>query len=137
MAESEKRLEAMSNRGKLQETWHDWPYPLEWDAVEYPSKFKVPSLHYFDGKGSPSQHLFYFWAQTGNIVKNNAVLTWLFDNSRKGLAFDWFRKLPPGSIKAFSDLESFFLTKFFDDDLEDSLLVLFSTSKTRMSQLVL
>lgn len=65
-------------------------------------------LHYFDSKGSPSQQLYYFRAQTRNIVKNDAVLTQLFVNSLKGLAFDWLQKLLIGSIKAFSDLESFF-----------------------------
>ena len=32
------------------------PYPLEWDSVPYPSKFKSPTLHTYDGKSSPNQH---------------------------------------------------------------------------------
>lgn len=67
---------------------------------------------------------------TGNIAMNGAILTWLYVSSLKGLAFDWFWKLPPGSIKVFSDMESLFLTSFFDDDSEVSLLVLFSIKQT-------
>lgn len=104
MADFEKHLEAITNRGKLQEAGHDLPHPEEWDATEYPSKFKVQTLHYFDGKGSPAQHLYYFRAQTKNIAKNDAVLTCLFVSYLKGLAFDWLLKLPPGSIKAFNNL---------------------------------
>ena len=29
------------------------PYPLEWDSVPYPPKFKPPTLHTYDGKSSP------------------------------------------------------------------------------------
>ena len=28
------------------------PYPLEWDSVSYPPKFKPPTLHTYDGKSS-------------------------------------------------------------------------------------
>ena len=36
------------------------PYPLEWDSVPYPLKFKPPTLHTYDGKSSPNQHIYYF-----------------------------------------------------------------------------
>src|SRR4051812_13094355 len=35
-------------------------YPVEWDAIKYPSRFKVPTLNTFDGKGSAQQHIYYF-----------------------------------------------------------------------------
>lgn len=81
MVEFEKALEAMANRGKLWEAGHDRPYLEEWNAAEYPSKFKVPILHYFDEKGSLTQHLYYFRAKTRNIARKHAVLTWLFVSS--------------------------------------------------------
>lgn len=83
IAEFEKRLEAMANRDMHRKTKHDQPYPKEWDAAEYLSKFKVSALHYFDGTGSPTQYLYYFRVQTQNIAKNNVVLTWLFVSSLK------------------------------------------------------
>jgi len=36
------------------------PYPLEWDSVPYPLKFKPPTLHTYDGESSPNQHIYYF-----------------------------------------------------------------------------
>ena len=76
------------------------PYPIEWDTVPYPAKFKPISLVQFDGKGSPSQHIYYFMAQTGFLTRNDAILTQLFIGTLKGVAFEWFCKLEPGSIKA-------------------------------------
>jgi len=40
----------------------------------------------------------------------------LFIDTLKGLAFEWFMKLPEGSIKNWSDLEKFLLTRFFEDE---------------------
>ena len=50
------------------------------------------------------------------------MLSWLmarlFIGTLKGLAFEWFMKLPEGSIKNWGDLEKLFLTRFFEDDSE-------------------
>jgi len=35
-------------------------YPLEWNSVPYPPKFKPPTLHSYDDKSSPNQHIYYF-----------------------------------------------------------------------------
>ena len=51
MGELEKRLEALANRGSLQEAGVFRLYPAEWDLVPYPPKFKAPILQTFDGKG--------------------------------------------------------------------------------------
>ena len=40
----------------------------------------------------------------------------LFIGTLKGLAFEWFKKLPESSIKNWGDLEKPFLTRFFEDD---------------------
>ena len=60
MNELEKRLEAIANRSNLQQVGVVRPYPIEWDAPPYPSRFKEPTLHTFDGKGSSNQHIYYF-----------------------------------------------------------------------------
>ena len=49
------------------------PYPFEWDSVPYPPKFKLPTLHTYDGKSSPNQHIYYFRSQTGNVIDNDAI----------------------------------------------------------------
>lgn len=82
---------------------------MEWASVSYSCKFKPLTLHQFNGNGSPSQHIYYFRSQTENIVTNDALLTRHFIASLKDLAFDWFIRLQPGTIKAFSNLESLFL----------------------------
>ena len=96
-----------------------WPYLVEWDLVPYPPKFKAPTLQAFDGKGSSNQHMYYFKSQTGNVVANDAILARLFIGTLKGLAFEWFMKLPEDSIKNWGDLEKLFLTRFFEDNLKD------------------
>ena len=127
MNELEIRLEAVANRGELQDIGIVRPYPVEWDSILYPHKFKAPSLHNFDGKGSPNQHVYYFKSQTGNIVANDAILVRLLIDTLKGVAFDWFVKLPAGSIKKWADLERLFLARFFEDDTEVNLPTLLAT----------
>jgi len=74
----------------------------------YPPMFKAPTLQTFDGKGSPNQHKYYFKSQIGNVVSND-ILTRLFISTLKGVAFEWFMKLPAGSMKKWAYLEKLFL----------------------------
>ena len=99
MNKLEQRLEALTNRKGLQDAGVVWPYPAEWDLVPYPPKFKDLTLQAFDGKGSPNQHIYYFKSQTENVVANDAILAHLFISTLKGLSFEWFMKLPEGSIR--------------------------------------
>jgi len=52
MSELEKHLEALANWSNLQEVGVVKSYLAEWDAASFPPKFKSPTLHTFDGKGS-------------------------------------------------------------------------------------
>jgi len=117
----EKCLEAIANRSNLQETGVVRPYPVEWDVVPYPFKFKAPTLQTFDGKGSPNRHIYYFKSQTRNIVSNDAIMTRLFIGTLKGVAFEWFMKLHASSMKNWADLEKLFLAHFFEDDTKVSV----------------
>jgi len=99
MSQLEQHMEALTNWKGLQEAGVVRPYPTEWDLVPYPPKFKAPTLQAFDGKESPNQHIYYFKSQTKNIVDNDDILARLFIGTLKGLAFEWFMKLPEGSIK--------------------------------------
>jgi len=51
----------------------------------------------------------------------------LFIGTLKGLAFEWFMKLPEGSIKNWGDLEKLFLTRIFEDDSEITMPTLLAT----------
>ena len=42
----------------------------------------------------------------------------LFIGTLKGVAFEWFMKLPASSIKTWDDLEKLFLARFFKDDAD-------------------
>jgi len=106
-------------------------YPVEWDSTPYPPCFKAPNLHAFDSKGSPNQHIYYFKSQTGNVVSNDAIMARLFINTLKGVAFEWFMKFLAGSIEKWVDLEKFFLTRFFEDDTQVSMLTLLDTKQKK------
>jgi len=112
MSKLEQRLEPLANQDGLQDVGIVWPYPAEWDMAPYPPKFKALTLHIFNGKVSSNQHIYYFKSQTGNIVSNDAILACLFIGTLKGVAFEWFIKLPAGSIKIWADLEKLFLAHF-------------------------
>jgi len=131
MTQLEQRLEALTNRKGLQDAEVVRPYPVEWDLVSYPPKFKAPTLQAFDGKGSPNQHIYYFKSQTENVINNNAILAHLFIDTLKGIAFEWFIKLSEGSIKNWDDLEKLFLTRFFEDDSEITMPTLLATKQRK------
>lgn len=60
----QNQLDALKVQKDLAEQGVVRPYPIEWDSVPYPPKFKLTSLTSFDGKGSPTQHIYYFLSQT-------------------------------------------------------------------------
>ena len=113
------------------------PYPLEWDSVSYPPKFKPPTLYTYDGKSSPNQHIYYFRSQTGNVIDNDAIMAKLFISTLKRVAFDWFRSLPPGSINSWIDLETRFPFYFYEDDTEVTWISSFSQCKRRENRSVI
>ena len=77
-----------------------------------------------------NQHIYYFKSQTRNVVDNDAILAHLFISTLKGLAFEWFMKLPEGSIKNWGDLEKLFLTRF-EDDSEITMPTLLATKQRK------
>jgi len=94
------QIASLTQKDELKKAGMTRPYPLEWDSVPSPLKFKPPMLHTYDGKSSSNQHIYYFRSQTGNVINNNAIMTRLFIGTLKGVPFDWFRSLPPGSINS-------------------------------------
>jgi len=129
MSRSPSKSRQPSRRGIIR------PYPAEWDMVPCPPKFKAPTLYTFNGKRSLNQHIYYFKSQTGNVVSNDAIMAHLFISALKRVTFEWFMKLPAGSIKTWADLEKLFLARFFEDDKEISVSTLLVASKRKESLL--
>jgi len=78
------QIASLAQRDELKKVGTIRLYPLEWDSVPYPSKFKPPTLHSYDGMSSPNQHIYNFRSQTGNVVGNNAIMARLFIGTLKG-----------------------------------------------------
>ena len=55
----------------------------------------------------------------------------LFIDILKGITFEWFKKLPEGSIKKWGDLEKLFLTSFFEDDSKITMPTLLATRQQK------
>ena len=60
------QITSLTQRDELKKAGMTRPYPLEWNSVPYPPKVKPPTLHTYDGKSSPNQHIYYFRSQTGD-----------------------------------------------------------------------
>jgi len=55
----------------------------------------------------------------------------LFIVTLKGVAIEWFRKLPASSLKNWANLKKIFLTRFFEDDIEISIPSLLTTRQKK------
>lgn len=73
------------------------------ETVAFPPKFKQPNPQSFDGRGSPRQHIFHFKALTGGIAGNDALMIRLFVSTFRETAFDWYARLPAGTINSWAD----------------------------------
>jgi len=121
------QIASLIQRDELKKVGMTYPYPLEWDSVSYLPKFKPFTLHTYDDKSSLNHHIYYFRSQTTNVIDNNAIMVKLFIGTLKGVAFDWLRSLPNGSINSWVDLETQFLSQFYEDDTEVTMDQLLST----------
>jgi len=54
------QIVSLAQRDELKKAGMACPYLLEWNSVPYPPKFKPPTLHTYDSKSSPNQHIYYF-----------------------------------------------------------------------------
>src|SRR5438270_2747580 len=60
---------------------------------------------------------------------NDPVRTRLFISTLKGVAFEWFHKLPKGSITYWDDLEALFLSHFFEKEVDVNMHTLLLTKQ--------
>src|SRR5436190_12827154 len=84
MKRLEEQVAVLKTTTIRQEAGATRPYLVEWDAVKYPTRFKVPTLNTFDGKESAQQHIYYFQSQTGSLIGNDPVRNRLFISTLKG-----------------------------------------------------
>lgn len=94
------------------------PYPFTWKGLS--PKFKQPNQQSFDGRGAPRQHICNFKAFTGGIAGNDALMIRLFVSTLCETAFDWYARLPAGTINSWADEEEKFLTHVFDEDAKST-----------------
>lgn len=58
--------------------------------------------------------MYYFLSQTAHLIGNGPVMMKIFMSTLRGLAYTWFIQLPPGTIKAWFDVERELLDRFFE-----------------------
>ena len=77
-----------------------------------PSKFRLPQFEPFDGLKDPLDHLNTFKTTLGLQQPPDEILCCSFSITLKGVAREWFTKLPTSSIDSFEQLSSSFLRHF-------------------------
>nr|CAD1836413.1 unnamed protein product [Ananas comosus var. bracteatus] len=75
----------------------------------------------FDGIGDPREHLTHFEAACGDTVTNGSLLLRQFPLSLKVAAFQWYSKLPPGSIQDWPMMKAQFKSHFVSTKREITL----------------
>jgi hypothetical protein len=110
-------------RPKQQSAMYRTPYPLAYDQLPFPHKYKAPDFTKFSGQGDVStvKHVNRFILQCGEVVNQDALKVWLFSMSLSGSAFTWFTTLPANSILYWVDLEKQFHQFFYSGTCEMKL----------------
>ena len=89
------------------------PYPPEVDMVPFPNNYRQPQFTKFNGTGSPHEHVAHFLAACQDTAHNGALLLHQFVQTLSGLAFTWYSKLAPGSIRTWEQMQDSFLEHFY------------------------
>ncbi|KAL2475267.1 Retrotrans gag domain-containing protein [Abeliophyllum distichum] len=78
-------------------------YDIENDARELSTRFKMPHMEKYDGKGNPTNHINVYKMRLQGYISTvkcrNFYTTHVFD------AIRWYNKLKPGSIKSWPQLK--------------------------------
>jgi hypothetical protein len=80
--------------------------------IRLPEKFKILEIPFYTGFEDPVEHLDNFHAHMDLHRTPEMVACRAFPLTLSGNAHDWFKKLPPNSIRHFDDLGRIFLTRF-------------------------
>uniref|UniRef100_J3MFE1 Retrotransposon gag domain-containing protein n=1 Tax=Oryza brachyantha TaxID=4533 RepID=J3MFE1_ORYBR len=89
------------------------PYPPDVDLVPFPNNYRQPQFSKFNGTGSLHEHVAHFLAACQDTANNGALLLRQFVQTLSGLAFTWYSKLAPGSIKTWEQMQDSFLERFY------------------------
>jgi hypothetical protein len=102
-------------RPKQQSVMYKTPYPLAYNQIPLPHKYKIPNFTKFSGQGEVStmEHVNKFLLQLGEAANQDALMVRLFSLSLSRLAFAWFTTLPANSILYWADLERQFHQFFY------------------------
>ena len=92
----------------------DSPFTTAVLECPMPLKFRLPQLKPFDGLKDPLDHLITFKTTMGLQQPPNKILCHSFPTTLKGVAREWFTKLPMSSINNFEQLSKSFLRHIVD-----------------------
>ena len=90
----------------------DLPFTTAVLECPVPSKFHLPQLELFNGLKDPQDHLNTFKTTLGLQKPPDEILCRSFPTTLKGVAREWFTKLPTSSIDNFEQLSNTFLRHF-------------------------
>jgi hypothetical protein len=88
------------------------PFTGRVKAYPMPDKFKMPRIEKYDGNGDPQEHLEAFREHIVLHGTPDEIACRAFPLTLKGVAKDWFTRLPHKSVGTFKDLGRLFLTQF-------------------------
>jgi hypothetical protein len=88
------------------------PFTDDVAYIRLPEKFKISEIPFYTSLEDPVEHLDNFRAHMDLHRTPEMVACRAFPLTLSGNARDWFRKLPPNSIRHFDDLGRMFLTQF-------------------------
>ena len=90
----------------------DSPFILAVQECPVPSKFRLPQFEPFGRLKDPLDHLNTFKTTLGIQQPLDEILCRSFPTTLKGVAREWFTKLPTSSIDNFKQLGSAFVRHF-------------------------
>ncbi|CAL2258562.1 unnamed protein product [Prunus armeniaca] len=80
------------------------PFTTEIEQAVPPKRFSTPSFRHLKGDSNPKSHLKHFKSVMILYKVDNALMCKVFTMTLGGVAQDWFRTLPFGSISNFKKL---------------------------------
>ena len=90
----------------------DSPFTEAVISFPFPSKFRMPSLEIFDGTKDPFDHLESFKTMMCLQGVLNEIMCRAFPTTLKGSTRIWFKKLTPGFMGSFAQLNRSFFNHF-------------------------
>lgn len=90
----------------------DLPFTLEIMATPYPTKFKIPTVAFYEGSTYADEHLENYQAHMLIQNANEAAFYKVFCLTLTGTTQQWHRRLIPESVDSFKQLADAFVASF-------------------------